>query len=126
MEAKCDDLNEALGVVSSNLTQTLNIILEYYKTESRMYRQCASDLIANSTKATKLQADTYLDKLQIEIQSSALDTFVTKVDNLYKLAILQDFNSFHYVNEALLPSSTKVELYKSLVSCDTKYWSFGR
>jgi hypothetical protein len=44
----------------------------------------------------------------------ALETFVIKVDNLYKLAILQHFNSFHYVNEPLLPSSTKVLLYKTL------------
>jgi hypothetical protein len=114
MEAKCDDLNDALGAVSGDLTQTLNILLEYYKTESRMYRRRASDLIANSTKTTKLQADTYLDELQIEIQSSALDAFVTEVDDLYKMAILQHFNSFHYVNEPLLPSSTKNQLYHTL------------
>jgi hypothetical protein len=114
MEAKCGDLNDALGAVSGNLTQTLIILLEYYKTEFHMYRQRASDLIANSTKTTKLQADTYLDELQIEIQLSALDAFITEVDNLYKLAILQHFNLFHYVNEPLLPSSTKVELYKTL------------
>jgi hypothetical protein len=114
MEVKCDNLNEALGAVSGNLTQTLNILLEYYKTESRMYHCRASDLIANTTKATKLQADSYLNKLQIEIQSSALDTFVTEVNHLYKLAILQHFNSFHYVNEPPLPSLTKVELYKTL------------
>jgi hypothetical protein len=45
METKVDDLDEALGTVSGDLTQTLNVLLEYYKTESYMYRQHASDLI---------------------------------------------------------------------------------
>jgi hypothetical protein len=66
-----------------------------------MYRQRASNLIAHSTKATTLQADGYLDKLQIEIQSLALvqslalDLLVGKVDDLYKLAIVQHYNLFH-------------------------------
>jgi hypothetical protein len=114
MESKCDDLEEALVAVYGNLTQTLTVLLEYYKMESRMYRHRASDLIARLTKATTLQADSYLDKLQIEIQSLALELFVINVDNLYKLTILQHYNLFHYVNEPLLPSSTKVLLYKTL------------
>jgi hypothetical protein len=65
MESKCDDLDEALVAVSGDLTQTLNILLEYYKRESHMYPPIFLDLIANTTKATKLQADSYLDKLQI-------------------------------------------------------------
>jgi hypothetical protein len=31
MESKCDDLATALGAVSGDLTQTLHILLEYYK-----------------------------------------------------------------------------------------------
>ena len=85
MEAKCDALNDALGAVSGDLTQTLNILLEYYKSKSSVYYQRASDLIANSTRATALQADTYLDKLWLEIQSSALELFVFEVDEVDEL-----------------------------------------
>jgi hypothetical protein len=62
-ETKCYDLDEALGAVSGNLTQTLNVLLEYYKMESRMYRWHALDLITHMTKAMALQADSYLDEL---------------------------------------------------------------
>jgi hypothetical protein len=51
MESKCDDLDKALVAVSGNLTQTLNVLLEYYKMESHMHRRCALDLIAHTTKA---------------------------------------------------------------------------
>jgi hypothetical protein len=37
METKVDALDEALGAVSGDLTQALNVLLEYYKTESHMY-----------------------------------------------------------------------------------------
>jgi hypothetical protein len=63
MEAKVDALDEAICAVSGNLTLTLNVLLEYYKTESSMYCHCASDLIVNSTKATTLQANTHVDEL---------------------------------------------------------------
>jgi hypothetical protein len=43
----------------------------------------------------------------MEIQSSALELFLFEVDQLYKLAIQQHCNSFHFVNEPLLPFSTK-------------------
>jgi hypothetical protein len=46
MESKSDDLDNALNAVSGDLTQTLHVLLEYYKTESRMYRRRASELIA--------------------------------------------------------------------------------
>jgi hypothetical protein len=107
MEAKCLDFDQALSAVSGDLTQTLNILVEYYRTESMMYRRRASELIKNSTKATKLQADGYLDKLQIKIQSSTLEVFLFEADAVYKLAIQQHYNSFHFVNEPLLPSSMK-------------------
>jgi hypothetical protein len=92
----------------------MNILLEYYKTESKMYRRRASDLIKNSTKATTLQADTHLDELRLEIQSSSLELFVFEVDQLYKLSIQQHYNSFHFVNEPLLPSATKDMLYAEM------------
>jgi hypothetical protein len=114
MEAKSVHLEDALSDVSGDLTQTLNIMLEYYKAESSMYRRRASDLIAHSTRATTLQADTYFDELRIEMQSSALDLFVTEVDELYKAAIIQHYNSFHFLNKPLLPSTTKRGLYKTL------------
>jgi hypothetical protein len=41
MEAKVDALDDALCAVSGNLILTLNVLLEYYKTESSMYRCCA-------------------------------------------------------------------------------------
>jgi hypothetical protein len=59
MEAKCNALDETLCAVSGDLTQML-VLLEYYKTESNMYRRPASNLIANLMKATALQANTYL------------------------------------------------------------------
>jgi hypothetical protein len=114
MEAKCDDFSKSLSAVSGDITQTLNVLLEYYRSESSMYRRCASELIAHTTKATMLQTDSYLDELRNEIQSSALDLFLSKVDDLYKLAIAQHYNSFHFVNEPLLPSATKAMLYKAL------------
>jgi hypothetical protein len=52
----------------------------------------------------------------MEIQLSALELFVTKVNNLYKLTIHQHYNSFHYINEPLLPLSTKAQLYQTLSS----------
>jgi hypothetical protein len=48
------------------------------------------------------------------MQSSALDLFVTEVDELYKAAIIQHYNLFHFLNEPLLPSTTKRGLYKTL------------
>jgi hypothetical protein len=63
MEAKNIHLEDALSDISGDLTQTLHIMLEYYKAESSMYRHRASDLIAHSTKAMPLQADTYFDEL---------------------------------------------------------------
>jgi hypothetical protein len=39
MEAKCDNLNQALCAVSGDTTQTLHVLLEYYKTETTMYRR---------------------------------------------------------------------------------------
>jgi hypothetical protein len=114
MESKCDDLAIALGAVSGDLTQALHTLLEYYKSESAMYRRRASNLIAETTKATTQQADSYLDELRIEIQSSALELFVAKVDQLYKLAMQQHYNSFHFVKEPLLPSTTKAMLYITL------------
>ncbi len=89
MESKCDDFKQALDAVAGDLTQTLHVLLEYYKTESRMYRRRASDLIAQKTKSTTLQADGYLEELRNKIQSSALELFVAEVDNLYRLAIIQ-------------------------------------
>jgi hypothetical protein len=115
MEAKCEAFGDALLSVSGDMTQTLNVLLEYYKSESTMYRHRASDLIANSTKVTPLQqADTYFDELRLEIQSSALELFVFEVDNLYKMAIQQHYNSFHFINAPLLPSTTKALLYAEL------------
>jgi hypothetical protein len=77
-----------------------------------MYQRRALDGIAQKTKTTTLQADSYLDKLlSMEIQSSALKLFVTKVDDLYKLAIHQHYNSFYFINEPLLPATTKAMLY---------------
>jgi hypothetical protein len=95
MESKCgdlatdDDLATALCAMSGDLTQTLHVLVEYCKSESAMYRQCASELIAQTTKAVTLLADSYLDELRIEIQSSALELFIAEVDQLYKLAIQQ-------------------------------------
>jgi hypothetical protein len=63
MESKFNFLDESLWGVSGNLTQTLHVLLEYYKTESNMYRHHASNDIAKNTKTTTLQADSYLDKL---------------------------------------------------------------
>jgi hypothetical protein len=63
MEAKVDALDEVLCAVSGDLTLTLNVLLEYYKMESSMYRHRASILIANLTKDTTLQANTYVDEL---------------------------------------------------------------
>jgi hypothetical protein len=114
MEAKVDALDDALLAVSGDLIQTLNVLLEYYKTESNMFRRCAFDLIANSTKATNLEADTYVDKLRMEIQSSALELFVFEVDQLYKLAIQQHYNAFHFVNKPLTPIATKAMLYDEM------------
>jgi hypothetical protein len=54
-----------------------------------MFRRRASNLVANSTKATNLQAITYVDELQMEIQSSAIELFVFEVSQLYKLAMQQ-------------------------------------
>jgi hypothetical protein len=82
MEAKVDYFQEALGAVSGALTWTLNALLEYYKMESNMYCRHASDLIVNSTKAMTSQANTYLDELQLEIQSSVLELFAFEVDQL--------------------------------------------
>jgi hypothetical protein len=114
MEAKCDNLDEALCAVSGDTTQTLHVLLEYYKTESTMYRRRASDLIAHTTNATRLTADSYVDELRNEIQSSSLDLFLSEVDDLYKLVIVQHSNNFHFVNEPLLPSTTKTMLYETL------------
>jgi hypothetical protein len=90
--------------VSGNLTLTLTILLEYYKTL----------LIANSTKASTLQADTDVDELRMVIQLSALELFVFEVDQLYKLAIQQHYNSFHFVNEPLIPIATKALFYDEM------------
>jgi hypothetical protein len=79
-----------------------------------VYHQHASHLIANSMNAMTLQANNPLDGLQMEIQSSALQLFVFEVDQLYKLAIQQHYNSFHFVNEPLLPFSTKALLYEEM------------
>jgi hypothetical protein len=114
MESKCNLLEESLCAVSGDLTQTLYILLEYYKTESSMYRRRASEVIAQKTKTTILKADGYLDELRMEIQSSALELFVTKVDDLYKEAIHQHYNSFHFINEPLLPPTTKANLFDIL------------
>jgi hypothetical protein len=114
MESKVVALDNALDSVSGDLLLTLNVLLEYYKSESCMYRHRASDLIANATKASTLQADTYVDELRLEIQSSALELFVFEVDQLYKLAIQQHYNSFHFVNEPLIPVATKDLLYNKM------------
>jgi hypothetical protein len=50
----------------------------------------------------------------MEIQSSALELFVTEVDDFYKLAIHQHDNSFHFINKPLLPATTKASLYDIL------------
>jgi hypothetical protein len=72
MESKCDLLDKALCTISGDLTQTLYVLLEYYKTKSNMYRRRASEVIAQKTKTMTLKADGYLDELRQEIQSSAL------------------------------------------------------
>jgi hypothetical protein len=63
------------------------------------------------TNLPKNEGHNIADELQIEIKSSALEVFVAKVDDLHKLAILQHYNLFHFVNETLLPSSTKAMLF---------------
>jgi hypothetical protein len=50
----------------------------------------------------------------MEIQSSALELFVFKVDQLYKLAIQQHYNAFHFVNELLIPAVMKDLLYNEM------------
>ena len=66
-------------------------------------------------KATALQGNTYLDELWMGIQSSGLELFGFKVDKLYKLAVQQHHNLFHFVNEPLLSSSsTKTMLYEEM------------
>jgi hypothetical protein len=72
MESKCDFLD-----VLGNLTQTMRVLLEFYKTGSNMCHHRASDVIAQKTKSTTLEADSYLDELRMEIQSSALELFLT-------------------------------------------------
>jgi hypothetical protein len=67
MESKCGFLDEALCAVSGELTQTLHVLLDFYTTESNMYHHRALDLIAQKTKSTKLQSDSYLDELRMEI-----------------------------------------------------------
>jgi hypothetical protein len=65
MESKVVALDDTLDSVSGDLLLTLNVLLAgVLQSESCMYRHfCALDLIANATKATTLQADTYVDKL---------------------------------------------------------------
>jgi hypothetical protein len=79
-----------------------------------MYRRGALEVIAQKAKTMALKADHYLDELCQEIQSSALELFVTKVDNLYKVAIQQHYNSFHCINEPLLATTTKAKLFDIL------------
>ena len=55
--------DKPLVTVSGALTESVNILWEYYKSESKMYRRRASKIIKNSTRATTLQADTYIDEL---------------------------------------------------------------
>jgi hypothetical protein len=117
MESKCNLLEEALCAISGDLTQTLYVLLEYYKTKLSMYCRRALEFIAQKTQNTTLKADGYLDKLRQEIQSSALELFVTKVNNLYKVAIQQHYNSFHFINEPLLPTTTKAKLFDILSTC---------
>jgi hypothetical protein len=84
MEYKCNFLDQSLSAVSGDLTQTFHVLLECYKTESNMFRCRASDALADKTKTTTLKADSYLDELCMEIHLSALELFVSEVDDLYK------------------------------------------
>jgi hypothetical protein len=43
--------------------------------------------------------------------------FVFEVDQLYKLAIQQHYNSFHFVDEPLIPIATKALLYDKMSTC---------
>jgi hypothetical protein len=113
MELKCDLLEESLCAISGDLTQILYILLEYYKTESSMYRCRALEVIAQKTKTTTLKADGYLDELCMEFQSSPLELSVTKVDNLYKEAVHQHYSSFHFIN---VPCCLRLQKRSSLTS----------
>jgi hypothetical protein len=112
MESKRNLLDEALCAVSGDLTQMLHILWwEYYKTKLSMYRCHALNVIAQKTKTTTLKVDSYLDELRMEIH------------NLYKVAIHQHYNSFHFINEPLLPMTTKAMLYDILSSCFLMHFS---
>jgi hypothetical protein len=73
MESKCDFLDDALHAVFGDLTQTLGILLEFYKTESNMCCRRALDIISQKTKSTTLQVDSYLDELHMKIQNRESD-----------------------------------------------------